>query len=332
LTKIAAHTRIPVFPYAASLQGAKLDNLCKEMNGNHCDLVLEYHEFSPIAPPELFLHDGKVYERVHGETIPRRLRFLGIKELKIIGVYKSLEETPLDHPAREIRGMLSWIPVGRSFTFYILFNSSPEPDSLSFYARQVVQEELSGELISLKLERNWSPTPPMRSGLVPQPKKLYERFGGDPITIRFNSKLYRRRLFIGSLEDQPVQRPKIDSVLNLGEEPSKWVKDEKIPICDRWINKGEGDDGMKLDEIRFEAEWVIERLKASQRVLVHCVAGMNRSSTICCAVLIMLEGLSAEQALERVREHHPWARPDSNHWLSLHWLAKTNGILDSNIH
>jgi dual specificity phosphatase 12 len=78
---------------------------------------------------------------------------------------------------------------------------------------------------------------------------------------------------------------------------------------------------MTLAEICEEADWVIERLKNNQRVLVHCVAGMNRSTTICCAVLILLEGLSAEAALERVRQHHPWARPDSHHWLALRWLA-----------
>jgi hypothetical protein len=50
---------------------------------------------------------------------------------------------------------------------------------------------------------------------------------------------------------------------------------------------------------------------------------MNRSSTVCCATLMMLEGLSAEKALERVREHHPWARPDSHHWLALRWLEKS---------
>ena len=79
---------------------------------------------------------------------------------------------------------------------------------------------------------------------------------------------------------------------------------------------------MSLEVICEEAQWVIERLSKKQRVLVHCVAGMNRSSTICCAVLILLEGLTAEQALERVREHHPWARPDSRHWLKLRWLAQ----------
>ena len=332
MTKIAVHPRIPVFPYAASLQGARLDNLREEGNGNRCDLVLEYHEFSPTILPEIFLRNGKLYEQVQGEFIPRRLRFLGVEELKIGGIYEKLDETPLDHPAHEIRGMLSWIPAGHSLIFYVLFNSSSEADNLSFYARQVVQEELTGKPVSLKHERNWSPVPPHRAGLVPRPQKLYERFGGDPVTIRLNDKSYHRRLFIGSLEDQPVRRPEIDSVLNLGEEPSKWIKNDKLPVCDRWINKGEGATSMNLDEIRFEAEWVIERLKAGQRVLVHCVASMNRSSTICCAVLIMLESLSAELALERVREHHPWARPDSNHWLTLRWLAKTNGTLNNDVH
>jgi hypothetical protein len=50
---------------------------------------------------------------------------------------------------------------------------------------------------------------------------------------------------------------------------------------------------------------------------------MNRSATICSAVLILLEGLSAEAALERVREQHPWARPDPHHWLALRLLAQT---------
>jgi dual specificity phosphatase 12 len=81
---------------------------------------------------------------------------------------------------------------------------------------------------------------------------------------------------------------------------------------------------MDVAEITREAQWVIERLRAGQRVLVHCSAGLNRSVTICCAVLILLERVSAEAALEWVREHHPWARPDT-HWLALRWRAHMSG-------
>lgn len=37
---------------------------------------------------------------------------------------------------------------------------------------------------------------------------------------------------------------------------------------------------------------------------------------------MLMENLSAETALTRVRKHHPWALPDSHHWLALRWLAK----------
>ena len=122
---------------------------------------------------------------------------------------------------------------------------------------------------------------------------------------------------------QSRQRPDVDAVLNLGESPSLWAESQPLDARDRWVTKGEGRDGMSIEEITEEALWAIERLRQEQRVLVHCVAGMNRSSTICCAILMLLEGLSAEQALERVRRNHLWARPDSSHWLKLRWLAST---------
>jgi dual specificity phosphatase 12 len=81
---------------------------------------------------------------------------------------------------------------------------------------------------------------------------------------------------------------------------------------------------MSAEDIRAEADWVIEHLQKKESVLVHCVAGMNRSVTICCAALMLMEGLSAEEALKRVREKHPWAKPDSYHWLALRWLEKNN--------
>jgi protein-tyrosine phosphatase len=49
---------------------------------------------------------------------------------------------------------------------------------------------------------------------------------------------------------------------------------------------------------------------------------MNRSATVCCAALILLEGLPAEAALARVRERHPGAWPDPYHWFLLRWLAE----------
>jgi protein-tyrosine phosphatase len=108
-------------------------------------------------------------------------------------------------------------------------------------------------------------------------------------------------------------------VLNLSEDDNLWPLTE----ADRRSEKGEGAQGMAIAEIIDEAQWVIDRLQTGQRVLVHCSAGFNRSVTVCCAVLMQLENLAAEEALARVREHHPWARPDSHHWLRLRWMAHT---------
>lgn len=80
-------------------------------------------------------------------------------------------------------------------------------------------------------------------------------------------------------------------------------------------------DGMRADDVLAEGRWVADRLRAGERVLVHCYAGMNRSATVCCAALILLEGISAEEALERVRERHPVAWPDPYHWKVLRRLA-----------
>jgi protein-tyrosine phosphatase len=137
------------------------------------------------------------------------------------------------------------------------------------------------------------------------------------------------RLFVGGLDTQSNHRPDVSTVFNLSEDASLWTVSEPAHPGDRWEQKGEGSHGMTARELAKEADWVINLLKAGERVLVHCSAGMNRSSSLCCAVLILLEGLSAEAALERVREHHPWARPDPRYWLKLRWLAtaSTSGLL-----
>ena len=92
---------------------------------------------------------------------------------------------------------------------------------------------------------------------------------------------------------------------------------------------------MDAAELAEEGQWVIERLQAGKRVLVHCTAGMNRSVSVSCATLIQLENLTAEAALQRIHTHHPWARPDAQHWLALRWLgqqrAEVNGTHDPSL-
>jgi hypothetical protein len=320
MPKPRTHTRIIQHPFATGLQDARLEAYHEELHGKRLDVVWDYHAFEQTAS-KLFEREGKIYERVKGYFVPSRVRFTGVSELKNSAFYKNL---PADANLRVIIDLLSWQQSERREVFYLLGMKATNADDLMFYARRATYERLPGEPIPATIERDWSPPPPMPAGLVPIPRAVHRQFGGDPLPVQLGPRPSHRRLFIGGVDIQPETRPQVDFVLNVGEEPSRWAKAGVTHPNDRWDNKGEGKDGMNTDEIRREAEWVIERLRSGQRVLVHCTAGMNRSSTICCAVLMLLENLSAEQALARVRETHPWARPDSRHWLALRWLAEIN--------
>ncbi|MEW6404079.1 MAG: dual specificity protein phosphatase [Chloroflexota bacterium] len=311
------HTRIIQHPFASVLQGGRLDSY--HQNGRTLQLDIQALE---INSSEFFARDGKIYERAQARHIPVQLGFSDITDLKRDEFFASLGDYAEDDPSRVIAYVLSWQKRKRQDIYYMFGLRGPIGADMDFFARRVTYEMGKADARIFTIERDWSPAPPMPSRLVPQPRHLYRSFGGDPITIKIDNQTHHRRLFIGGLENQLSYRPHVDAVLNLGEEPSRWVDGKTPHPADRVINKGEGSNGMTVGELHEEANWVLERLKKDQRVLVHCVAGMNRSTTICCAVLILLEGLSAEAALERIREHHPWARPDSYHWLALRWLEK----------
>jgi hypothetical protein len=317
------HARIIQHPFTASLQAALLDSYEEAQRGDGLHITLTIRALERKAPSQLLERHGIIYERLRGNYVPVQLHFSGVAGLRSSVFFTTLASLSRNDPTRTINDMLSWRQPESQDVFYLFGMQATQVDNLMFFADRVTCERLSHESIPITLERDWCPPPPMPDRLIPQPKSLHQRFGGDPITLRLDSHSHHRKLFIGGLDIQANERPHVDVIFNVGETPSNWVKDQTHPQ-DRWDNKGEGPEGMSLEVIREEANWVIQRLKDNQRVLVHCVAGMNRSATICCAALILLEGLTAEQALERVREHHPWARPDSRHWLKLRWLARTN--------
>jgi len=315
------HTLLVQYPFTKSLQGALLDSYHEERHFGQLDITLNVQALKLVSS-ELIERNGEIHERVHGTYIPIRLRFSGVSGLHGGEYFQNLAHLPPEDPGRIVNDLLSWRQPERQDVFFLFFMHQAE--NLMFFANEVRYERLAQDSIPFALERDWCSPPPMPGRIVPQPKQLHQRFGGDPVTLHLGSRPFHQRLFIGGTDIQPDKRPQVDVVFNVGENPSAWVKENQSYPQDRWDNKGEGSKGMSLEIIHEEANWVIEHLKKSRRVLLHCAAGMNRSSTICCATLILLEGLTAEQALERVREHHPWARPDGGHWLKLRWLAQVS--------
>lgn len=312
-----AQTRIVEHPFATIVQGGRLDSF--QHSGDEIRMTVQGLE---VTASDVDEKDGKLFERVTGRFIPLTLNFSGVAHLSRVDFFTSLDQLPPDDPSRTIGILHSWVQPGMDTIFHAFNLRGSANANLNFFARAVTHEKgEAGEPFTF--ERDWSPAPPMPGRVVPQVWDIYDRFGGDPVVVNINGQAVDNKLFVGGIENQPVTRPsELGAVLNLGEEPSLWVKGKELHPNDRTVEKGEGARGMSVAEIRAEAEWVIDYLKKDESVLIHCVAGMNRSTTICCAVLILLEGLSAEDSLQRVRENHPWAKPDSYHWLTLRWLAK----------
>ena len=63
------------------------------------------------------------------------------------------------------------------------------------------------------------------------------------------------------------------------------------------------------DSIEF-VRTLTAHIHAGQSLVVHCAAGIGRAGTTAAAVLIML-GMSADDALDHVRAHRPMAGPEA---------------------
>lgn len=315
-------------PYYDALCGARLERIIEAEHGGGREITLELIERRPVSKAKLAVADGQPTEHLRVVEVPRRIRFPLASWYKRLSPFDHVDSLTSDDSRRTLYGLRRMRHPQRGDLFVV----EVEEGMLALHAPTCILEDWpegprAAEPNAVDLRRPWAHVPPNPVGLVPVPAKLHAKYAGDPIAIQLRGRRYRERFFIGGMRHQPSngRRPEVDAVLNLCEMPNAWLCGGEQHERDRWACKGEGRVGMRPAELVAEAEWVAERLRAGQRVLVHCYAGLNRSSTVCCAALILLEGLSAGAALARVREHHPEAWPDPYHWLALRWLATTSG-------
>ncbi len=320
MARIARHTRLLEFAANDMLYEGRLDDIHEATGPGGTDLLLDIQRFEPTEVIATGEEHGRHYEEVRGWYTPMRVRFRGATVVRRAGAFATLDQFELEAVERRLTAIFH-IRDPKHGELYIVGVMALETGNLMLHASEVVVEPRSGDRQFVTLRRWWEPTPHTPTGLVPMPAALHRKYGGDPIAIRLNGRVSRRRLFIGGMHHQGEQRPDVDAVLNLCGEENPWVCGQGAHPRDRVSRKGEMFDGMRADDVLAEGRWVADRLRAGERVLVHCYAGMNRSATVCCAALILLEGISAEEALERVRERHPVAWPDPYHWKVLRRLA-----------
>jgi protein-tyrosine phosphatase len=116
------------------------------------------------------------------------------------------------------------------------------------------------------------------------------------------------RLAIGELGDGQNDPP-VDVILNLSE------FDYKTPHLYKRIYFPDFEYLKDLSLIGQCTAFIREHIRQRRRVLVHCFAGMSRSTMICMAYLC---GMSFDEALTLIRDKHPISHPHENLVRSLH--------------
>ena len=324
-TSSSKHLRFFRFPYHEQVFDGSIERIY-EMSGprHRRDVCVDFQALRVHERTVPLIIDGQPWEIVRGERVPLRLRFERVRWAQHGGVFADLAAfaaLPAEHTARRLFAVTHLRLPGQEPMYWFYTDTLSAYDVFCLRAAGCVLEARPGAPLPVVERRRWAPRPPTLDCLVPLPRALHRRFGGDPIAIQLGRRRYRERLFIGGFHHQHAQRPLVDHVLNLTGDPNPWNAAAGRHPDDRDAPKLEAVEGMEATELLGEAAWVAERLRAGRRVLVHCAAGVNRSSTVCCAALMLLEGLSAEAALARVRERHPEAAPDPYYWFLLRWLA-----------
>lgn len=182
--------------------------------------------------------------------------------------------------------------------------------------------DLSPQAFAAVQSVTMEPAPRVKALVTYQTWRVWHHlhYNGSPIPIRLTPEepFSHERLYLGpSYAELGIEvRPEVDAIINLCEMDDPW------PLCDddrRWW-RGEGPFGYTWSRLSDDALPVVDLLRANKRVLIHCMAGVNRSATLTCATLMYIEGIGAREALQRVQRFHPMAHPDEFHWKALRQL------------
>ena len=135
-------------------------------------------------------------------------------------------------------------------------------------------------------------------------RKIHGSVTGRPYKFSWliENKLAGSSIPTSTDEVQWVIEQGVKSIVTVREEPLEddWIKDVN------YLHVHSNDMGVpEFDDLVSTVDFIHRRITNNEPVMVHCLAGMGRTGTLLACYLVKYQKMSADDAIQKVREERP---------------------------